>query len=241
VLPHLDTSLRPLILPPQGSTDPDWADILADPLHSPILAHASPAYALSKPAVNWVALGPTFLDANAKMNDHELVPTGIPDALHMMIHLKLFIPLSMLMMASLSHIHFNDNLKFKNIPFGNAVGKYTLNKAHLHLEDSLTDAEYLQVHKHWLSLMKVSSEHAVYASWKAHHNRMCNDPEMLKWSKAWWSHDKQLCSSFMDCPFIIYPDSNTYRHQFKCASWTPGQTCKLSISTPTFFMLSLDQ
>ena len=43
----------------------------------------------------------------------------------------------------------------------------------------------------------------------------------------WWSHDKQLCSSFMDCPFIIDPDYITYCHQFKCTrldSWTnlPG-------------------
>src|SRR5882724_11389347 len=221
VLAHL----VPNTLPPQGTTAPNWASVLAGTGHAPIPSHAphDSAFAHPKPAVNWVALSPAFLDADAKLNDHELVPTGIPDALHMMMHLKLFIPLSMLTTASLSHIRFNENLRFKKIPFGNAVGKYALDESHFPLEDSLTDAEYLQAHKHWLSLMKISSEPAVYGSWKAHHDRMCDDPDMLKWSQVWWSHDKQLCSTFMDHPFIIDPDSITYCHQFEHArldSWT---------------------
>ena len=100
----------------------------------------------------------------------------------MMIHLKLFIPLSMLTTASLSRIHFNDNLKFKKIPFGNAAGKYALDEAHFPPEDSLTDVEYLQAHKHWLTLMKISKQPSIYGGWKAHHDRMCDDPDMLKWS-----------------------------------------------------------
>jgi len=122
-----------------------WAEILADPLHAPIPMHSMPdsAFSPSKLAVYWVALSPAFLDADARLNDHELVPTGILDTLCMMMHLKLFIPLSMLMTASLSHIHFNDNLRFKNIPFSNVAGKYTLDKAHFPSEDSLTHTEYL--------------------------------------------------------------------------------------------------
>jgi len=110
----------------------------------------------------------------------------------MMIHPKLFVPLSMLTTASLSRIHFNDNLKFKKIPFGNAACKYALDKAHFPSEESLTDDKCVHVHKHWLSLMKICYECAVYGGWKAHHNRMCNDPNMLKWSQAWLSHDKQI-------------------------------------------------
>jgi len=70
-------SLGPWNLATQGSADLDWADVLADPLHaaSPMPAPPNPGYAMSKPTINWVALRPTFLDANAK-NDHELVPTG---------------------------------------------------------------------------------------------------------------------------------------------------------------------
>jgi len=71
-----------------------------------------------------------FLDADGKKNKHKLIPTGIPDALQMIMHLKLFIPLSMLTTASLSCIHFSNNLKFKNIPFNNMAGKYTLDKGH---------------------------------------------------------------------------------------------------------------
>src|SRR5882724_6205573 len=61
----------------------------------------------------------------------------------------------------------------------------------------------MQAHKHWLALMKISAEPSIYNGWKTHHNRMCDDPDLLKWAHAWQSHDKQLCSSFMDCPFII--------------------------------------
>jgi len=128
----------------------------------------------------------------------------------------------MLTTSSLSQIHFNDNLRFKKIPFGNAARKYALDEAHFPLEDSLTDAEYLQAHKHWLNLIKVSAESSIYGGWKAHHYRMCDDPDMLKWSQVWHSHDKQLCS-FMDHPFIIDPDLTTYWHQFEhtCLnSWT---------------------
>ena len=70
------------------------------------------------------------------------------------------------------------------------ASKYALDEAHFPPEDSLTDAEYLQVHKHWLTLMKVSAEPSIYRGWKVHHDRMCDDPDMLKWSWAWHLHDK---------------------------------------------------
>jgi len=59
-----------------------------------------------------------------------------------MIHLKLFIPLYMLTTSFLSCICFNDNLKFKKIPFGNAAGEYALDEAHFPPEYSLTDVVY---------------------------------------------------------------------------------------------------
>jgi len=133
----------------------------------------------------------------------------------------------MLTTVSLSQIRYNENLKFKKIPFGHAARKYALDEAHFPAEDSLTDAEYMQAHKHWLSLMKISAEPTIYGGWKAHHDRMCNDPDLLKWSRAWRSHNKQLRSSLMDRPFIIDPDSSTYRHQFESArmdSWTSMPT-----------------
>src|SRR5882724_1404833 len=149
---NLATGPLPSSLPQQSSQGLNWNDILDDEQHTttPNLAMPDPVYARAKHAMNWGDLGPVFLDADTKKNVHELTPTGILDMLRMMIHLKLFIPLSMLTTTSLSLIHFNDNLKFKKIPFGNAVGKYTLNESHFPLEESLTDAKYLQVHKHWI-------------------------------------------------------------------------------------------
>ena len=77
----------------------NWNNILADPSVS--TATASPAGPFPIPGhakafTDWNSLGPAFQDAKAKMNKHELNPSGIPDALRMMIHLKLFIPLSLL-------------------------------------------------------------------------------------------------------------------------------------------------
>jgi len=72
----------------------------------------------------------------------------------MMIHLKLFIPLSMLTTLLISHICYNDNLKFKKIPFRYAAGKYALDYAHFPVEESLSDAEFMQMHKHWLTLLR---------------------------------------------------------------------------------------
>ena len=80
----------------------------------------------------------------------------------------------------------------------------------------------MQAHKHRLALMKISAESSVDNGWKAHHDWMCNDPDLLKWARTWRAHDKQLHSSFMDRPFIIDPDSSTYHHQFERAcldSW----------------------
>src|SRR5882724_5777231 len=103
----------------------------------------------------------------------------------MMIHLKLFIPLSMLTTVSLKRIWYNENLKFKKIPISYAVGKYALDKALFPLEDSLTNTEFMQAHKHWLSLMKISAEPSIYNVWKSHHNRMYDDPDLLKWAHSW--------------------------------------------------------
>ena len=113
----------------------NWHDIVTTTQSGP-LGVLSPALeldslALMKASVNWDTLGPAFLDVEAQKNNHELNPLGIPDTLHMIIHLKLFIPLSMLTTLSISHIWYNDNLKFKKIPFSYAAGKYALDNVHI--------------------------------------------------------------------------------------------------------------
>ena len=102
-----------------------------------------------------------------------------------------------------------------------------LDESHFPPEDALTDTEYMQAHKHWLALMKISAESSIYNGWKAHHDQMCDDPDLLKWGHAWCLHDKQLCTSFMDHPLIINPDSSMYHHQFECTHldlWTSMPT-----------------
>ena len=213
-IPHL-----PLPLPMHSTEELNWDEVLAAPLATAADTHPVGS---GKPTMDSNTVGPTFLDTNTRKNEHKLNPTGIPNALHMMMHLKLFIPLSMLTTASLSRICYNDNLKFKKILFGYAASKYAQDKMHFLLEDSLTDVEYLQAHNHWLTLMRISAEPSIYSRLKCHHNMMCDDPDMLKWSQAWHSHDKQLQLSFMDCPFIIDLDSTTYRHQFEHARLDSG-------------------
>jgi len=136
----------------------------------------------------------------AQKNNHELNPLGIPDALHMMIHLKLFIPLFMLTTLLISHIQYNNNLKFKKIPFSYAAGKYALDDAHFPLEESLSDAEFMQAHKHWLMLIKISTEPSIYGGWKAHQNRMVDEPDFIKWSSAWCYMIGSYCPHFWTTP-----------------------------------------
>src|SRR5882724_6351526 len=50
--------LMPQTLPSQSTTPQNWASVLAGTLYAPVLLHAlhNSAFALPKPAVNWVAL-----------------------------------------------------------------------------------------------------------------------------------------------------------------------------------------
>jgi len=50
----------------------------------------------------------------------------IPNAILQMAYNKIHIPLSMLTTLALSKIWSNDNLKYHKIPFGNGVGKQSL-------------------------------------------------------------------------------------------------------------------
>ena len=101
---------------------------------------------LMKPAIDWESLGPVFLDDKALSNTAELHLSGFPDALLMMMHLRLFIPLSMLTTAAIARIRFNEDLKFKKIPFGPMAGKYALDDLLFLAEATLSDFDYMQAH-----------------------------------------------------------------------------------------------
>ena len=53
-------------------------------------------------------------------------------------------------MSSLSRIRTNDNLKFHKIPFGNGIGKQSLDESSFLSEGSLTKTTFLQAYRNWL-------------------------------------------------------------------------------------------
>ena len=172
--------------------------------HQEVLSYLPKVPLRSKTTLYWLALSTLLSKPHIyALNWHELNPSSIPDTLWMMVHLKLLFPLLMLTTDSLAWIQFNNNLKFKKVPFCHAARKYALNEAHFPTEDSLTDAEYFQVHKYWLMLIKIMVEASMYNGWRAHHDRMSDNLDLLKWSHAWWPHDKQFHSLFIDKSFIM--------------------------------------
>ena len=140
--------MPPSIAQPESSTRPagpiDWASLLMTSQNDTNILSTSPL--LMKPAIDWESLGPVYLDDEALSNMATLNPTGFPDALLMMMHLKLFIPLLMLTTAAIARIRFNEDLKFKKIPFGPAAGKYALDDTLFPAEATLSDFDYMQAH-----------------------------------------------------------------------------------------------
>jgi len=84
-IPNLEPaeSQLPPYLPMHGLGDVNWVDVLANPPSSlaglNLLGQTS---ALLKLLMDWNIIGPSFLDVDAKKNEHELNPTGIPDSCH---------------------------------------------------------------------------------------------------------------------------------------------------------------
>ena len=128
---------------------------------------------------------------------------------------KLFIPLSMLTTATIAHIRFNEDLKFKRIPFGPMVGKYTLDDMLFPAEATLSDFDYMQVHRHWTELIKVAMQTAIYKGWKAHHEQMVGDEHLRTSARAWHRHNRNLRVQFMIQPYIIDPASVIYNQQYE--------------------------
>src|SRR5882724_2747056 len=79
--------------------------------------------------IDYQSLGPIYSPKDIAKNTHQLNMLDIPNAILQMAYNKLYIPLSMLTSAALSKIHTNDNIRFHKIPFGNGVGKQSLNEA----------------------------------------------------------------------------------------------------------------
>jgi len=141
----------------------------------------------------------------------QLDMTDIPNAILQMAYNKLYIPLTMLTTPALSKIRTNDNLKFCKIPFGNGIGKQSLDEASFPNEDSLTETPFLQAYRNWLTVIDIIATADVAVGWYEHHSRMLRDEKFSGfYFDTWRDMDKQLRTQFITRPFAIDPYSATY-------------------------------
>jgi len=136
--------------------------------------------------------------------------TDMPNAILQMAYNKLYIPLLMLTTPALSSIHRNDYLKFHKFPFGNSLGKQTLNESTFPTQDTLMETMFLQAYRNWLMVINVISTPNVGVRWYEHHSRMLRNEKFKAFFDAWWDMVKQLCTQFITCPFMIDHYSPTY-------------------------------
>src|SRR5882724_11442544 len=87
---------------------------------------------------------------------------------------KVFIPLSMLMTASLNRIEHN-NMKYKHINYGSGAGKTFLDAMCFSAKDELNELEFGQAYTNWLTLIETVSDPMVEQGWCAYHKRMVSD------------------------------------------------------------------
>jgi len=105
----------------------------------------------------------------------------------------------------------NYNLKFRKIPFGNGIGKQSLDEASFPDENSLTETSFLQAYRNWLTVIDIVATPDVAMGWYEHHSRMLRDEKFSSfYFEAWWDMDKQLRTQFITRPFAIDPYSTTY-------------------------------
>src|SRR5882724_12522459 len=101
--------------------------------------------------------------------------TDIPNAILQMAYNKLYIPLSMLTTSALSKICMNDSLRFCKIPFGNGIGKQSLDESSFPGEDTLMETTFLQAYRNWLTIIDVIATADVAVGWYKHHDHMLRD------------------------------------------------------------------
>ena len=138
-----------------------------------------------------------------------------------MAYSKLFIPLSMLTISTLTKIHANDGLKYHNIPFSNGAGKHSLDESVFPSEDSLSESFFLQAYHNWLNIINLISSPEVTVRWHEHHLKMLQDKKISSLFDAWHDMDKQLHTQFITCPFVVDPYSMTYVQLLKWACMDP--------------------
>ncbi|KAF8515304.1 hypothetical protein JB92DRAFT_3156074 [Gautieria morchelliformis] len=103
----------------------------------------------------------------------------------------------------------NDNLRYKKIPFGNGVGKQSLDDSFFPAENSLDTATFLQAYQNWLSVVDKLADAALAKGWHCHHARMLADIAFAQHLSAWRMLDRTLRAQFTDKPFLVDPNDPT--------------------------------
>src|SRR5882724_91786 len=140
----------------------------------------------------------------------EAEPSSLPDVIVKMAPSKIFIPLSMLMTASLSHIACTGSICDV---FIFDILKPFMDKTCFSSEDKLNNFKFTQAYTNCLTLIEVVSDPIVEQGWCMHHN-MISDKEFLDWAQTWYTHDHLLHTHFMLKPFILDVSSLAYEKQF---------------------------
>jgi len=165
--------------------------------------------------VDYQNLSPIYSLDDLTKNKHQLDMMDIPNTILHMVFNKIYILLTMLTTPALTKVHTNDNLKLHKIPFGNGIGKQSLNKASFPGKDSLMETSFLQAYRNWLTII---DSIATPDGWYEHHSRMSemrSSPAFI--FQAWREMDEQLCTQFITCPFAIDPYSATYIQLMECS------------------------
>ena len=162
-----------------------------------------------------------------------------------MAYLRPFIPLSLLTTVTLDRIKFNNGLKFHKIIFGNGIGKHSLDISSFPTKQSLSESEFWQAYRNWLSWIDIIADPAIANGWKLHHAQMMSDKKISTWFVTWRKHDKLLHVRFMIDPFMIDPNQASYIHQLECcrgeqtrydslkaATMSKGSASSASLSAP---------
>jgi len=193
-----------------GGLQVNWQDVVVtDNISPPSVSDVASSKTMP---IDYQNLGPIYSVEDLASNKHKLDMTDVPNAILQMAYNKIHVPLSMITSSSLTKIRNNDNLKYRKIPFGNGVGKMSLDETSFPPESSLTETSFFQAYRNWLTIIDMISTPKVAVGWYEHHSRMLRDERFSSSFKAWHDMDRQLCTQFMNCPFTVDPDSSTYIH-----------------------------
>ena len=166
--------------------------------------------------IDYSKAGPVFKLSEALMNVHELYPSAIPNALKQMAHYQVFTPLSMFTVQSFNVIHDNVRDLYMKKKTGLSAGKYVLNSDLFPNEDTLTEQTFFQPYRNWLRLLDDVLEPDVAGGWHKHHDHMINNASFSSSFATWRSHDRHLCTSFFNVPFVLDVDRRAYVKGFDC-------------------------